>query len=187
MRRESFAQLRASCYVWLASALERFVHAFVEELIDEINNATLSAQDLRLSLFAVGCGAELSRLQDVRGLKMWKERARMFGLVEATTPWVLDAHQKPLDARTIEPDHLVTLWAVFGLSGNTVPHPRHELALIDLSRARNDLAHGAEEPVRFGRTKTNPDVQRTIDNVEDIVLHMIMSGTAYLASEGFRR
>jgi len=187
MRRDSLAQLRSACYVWLASALERFMHAFVEELIEEVNKAAVAAQDLRLSLFAIGCSSELDRLQDVRGLKMWDERASLFTLVDDSSLAVMNMHHKPLDGRTIEPSHLKTVWTVFGLTGSTVPNPRHRLALVDLSRARNELAHGEELPVRFGRTKTTSDIQRVIDLVEDVVLHVTYAGSSYLATGGFRR
>jgi hypothetical protein len=187
MRRDSLAQMRAACYVWVASALERFIHSFIDEMIGEINSAAIRARDLRLSLFAIACGNELDRLRDIGGLKMWDDRAVLFDTTAEPTPALLNVHQKPMDGRTIEPRHLTTVWAVFGLTGTTVPHPRHELALIDLSRARNDLAHGQEEPVRFGRTKTTADVHRTIDLIEEIVLHVTLAGGTYLAGNGFRR
>jgi hypothetical protein len=141
-RRDVIFSIRASAYVWLAAALEAAVRDLLTAVLDHINAANITINDLRLSLFALVHASELDSLQQVRGLKMWQYRASLFGRTQGTSTCNLRLDALPLDGRTIKADHLETIWHVFGFDGDPLPTPLHKLALKDLAETRNELACG---------------------------------------------
>ena len=186
-RRDLLYLEKASTYIWLSSALEAFVNDFLAETLVGIADSGAAKAQLRPSLFAIVVGSELDGLQDVRRLKMWKRRASLFAHLTSPDPANLDPSHLPLDGRTLEPDHFDTIWQVFAFAGPSLPGPLQRLALVDLSEARNKLAHGEEDPVPFGRRKTVHELRRLAGFVEDVAEHLFLAGTTYVVARQYLR
>lgn len=186
-RRGRLAIEKSGIYIWLASALESFVSQYLSELLSAINKLALPKSSLRGSLFSMLAAPQLDRLRDIRRLKMWQERAALFPHVLDTATAALQSNYLPLDGRTLKPEHFETVWLVFALPAPSLPGPLHKLALTDLGEWRNRLAHGEEDPVRFGRHKTVCELRRTVQMVEDIAEHLFLAGDQYMSAKGYLR
>jgi hypothetical protein len=108
---------------------------------------------------------------------------RTLDAAEALLP---EAHL-PVDGRTIEPNHLEIVWVVFALPRNPFPGPIQKMALLDVARGRNQVAHGELRPEDLGRSKTITDLRKLVGYVEDVVQHVYMCGSEYLETGAFRR
>jgi hypothetical protein len=106
---------------------------------------------------------------------------------DSTNSAELIVGMRPLDGRTIKPTHLESIWAVYDLPGNPMPTSLHAFALRDLCDGRNTVAHGNTDPVTFGRSKAYNDVLRRISQIEDIAVHIAVTGVNYLESQGYLR
>ncbi|NVJ01690.1 hypothetical protein HV824_26715 [Myxococcus sp. AM009] len=185
--RDAAAEAKASAYIWVAAALERYVKDTLAALVQELNLRGQLVRDLRLSTCSLLMFSHLDALRHVSGLDAWLRRVDMFEEILSSTQAVFNGAVLPLDGKTIKAEHLETIWRVFGFDGPHVPHPRHRLVLKDLSECRNKLAHGEVSPVRFGRGKIMHDVFRMVEATEEIVLHVNQAGDVYLSGAGYRR
>ena len=167
----ALAGQKAVVYVWLAACVEDFVKRFLRLLLQDISNQKL----------------QFARLEQLRKLKKWRERVAVLKQVFDVQEAVLGEAYLPLDRRTIEPEHLDVVWLVFGLPHTPFPGAIHKMALLDLSRGRNQVAHGEVRPEELGRSKTIPDLQKLVSHMDDLIQHIYVCGVEYLGSSGFRR
>lgn len=183
----ALAAQKAVVYVWLAACIEDFVRRFLRLLLQDISIQKLNCQQIRVELLAIAGGSVFARLEQLRKLKKWRERVAVLRqVVDVQEAILLEAHL-PLDGRTIEPEHLDVVWLVFGFPRTPFPGAVQKMALLDVSRGRNQVAHGEVRPEELGRSKTIPDLQKLVNHMEDLVQHIYMCGVEYLGSSGFRR
>lgn len=186
-RRNELGELKAFVYVWLAAALERCVKDLLQLLVAEINLTSTPAVALVPGLLGLAVANDLDALRMLRDYqKTWPRKCGMFNTVLSTNPVPLDTSVLPLDGRTLRPHHFDVIWRVFGFPGSSMPSPLHRIALTDLAEGRNDIAHGDEDPARFGRRKHMPDLKRLVDRIEDSVLHLVEAADNYLINAQYR-
>jgi hypothetical protein len=178
---------KAVVYVWLGACMEDFVKRFLRLLLQDIALQKLTCQQLRVELLAIAGGSVFARLEDLRKLKKWRERVAVLKQVFDVQDAILVEAHLPLDGRTIEPEHLEIIWLVFGFPQTPFPGILQKMALLDVSRGRNQVAHGELKPEELGRLKTIPDLQKLVRHIEDLVQHIYMCGLEYLESGSFRR
>jgi hypothetical protein len=189
-RRAQAARAKAAAYVFIAAALERCFKDVLGAIVLELNARAVPLLKIRTSLFALLCIGELE-FQRTSGKQKHLERhqraAIMFGQVIAGGACTFNPVHLPLDGRTIRHAHFDAVWAVFGLPPPVLPATNYRLALEDLATGRNDVAHGHVDPVAFGRKKAAHDVSRLVGKVEDVVLHLVSAGDAYLQKKLYLR
>lgn len=185
--RDVRVSIQAASYIYVAAAVEKCVNSMLTAIVDEINAASLDHCDLRASLFAMIESGRLESLQQLRGLKMWKRRREVFSFLNERSPCQMSIENLPLDGRTIRPDHLETVWDVFGFPGNSIPSPLHALALRDLAEARNKVAHGEERASKVAGEKSIPDMLKLFERIEEIVTHFWEATTDYLSRQSYKR
>jgi hypothetical protein len=173
--------------VYAAAAVEHVVAEMLTATLGEITSAAVELRKIRLSLFALAKAPHFDSLQEVRGLKMWVKRSQVFGDIDSQLMCAFDASNLPLDKRTIRPDHLETVWAIFGFSAPAVPDPLSKLALNELADARNSVAHGEDRPSQIGGQTSIPDMLRLLDHIETVVIHMWISINDYLTNRRYLR
>lgn len=181
------AILRAGAYVWSAAALEAFVRNELDLLAESLSRLSVNVDDVRPSLRTILVGSEFDSLGQLRGLKAWLKRAELIDKATAKKPAVFTKGIHPLDRRTLKAAHFEAIWTVCGLQGSSLPSARHGLALSELARYRNELAHGHVDAIAFGRGKTTSDAIRAIDAVEDVAEHFHVALDSLVASGGYRR
>lgn len=179
--------IRANVYVHLAAAVEVLTYSTAEALAAEVTASVQSSANLRLSLFAISSGHRFNALGDVKGLKNWAQRCDVLESINSSDPVRLDGTHLPLDGRTIRPEHLQSVWRVFGLPNSPLPGPIHALALRDLADARNDVAHGNEPLSAVAGRKSPGDMLKMVGRVEEIGLNVFSSATEYLARTMYLR
>lgn len=185
--RERAVAHRAAAYVWLAAALESVVRAALQEAAREISSLSIPSKQLRVSLFSLICDAEFASIADRSRQATWDAKTKLLSRVLEDAPAALSEEILPLDGRTIRAEHFDTIWTVLGLAGHSLPSPRHRFALKDLADGRNEVAHGHQDPVSFGRTKATVDMLRLIDRVDDVMTHFLVQLDDYLATKSFAR
>jgi hypothetical protein len=186
-RHAAWSGQKASVYVWIGACLEAFVKSFLTKLLHDVAATHPSYGDLKPELLSICGGAEFERLHQVRRLDKWRDRVSVLQRVTNGSAAVFAATQVPVDGRTIEPKHLEIAWLVYGLPGDPFPGPIQKMALLDISRGRNQVAHGELTPEQLGRSKTPADLVRLVTLAEDIVQHVYVSGVQYVETAGFRR
>jgi hypothetical protein len=180
-------EVKAFVYVWLAAALERGMRDLLQLLVAQINLASPPAVALVPGLLGLAVANDLEALRMLRDYqKTWPRKHEMFSTVLSTNPVALDTSVIPLDGRTLRPYHFDVIWTVFGFSGPSMPSPLHRISLTDLAEGRNDIAHGDQDPAKFGRKKHIPDLSRLVDRVEDTFLHFISTADEYLKMAKFK-
>jgi HEPN superfamily RiboL-PSP-like protein len=185
--RELGRNVRAAAYVYVCAAVERVTSDLLVAALAEISAATVEIRKIRLSLVALSRASLLDSLQDVRGLKMWLKRVEILAATDDQGSCTFDALCLPLDGRTIRPQQLEVIWAVFGFSTPPVPSPISRLALNDLADARNSVAHGEDTAFRIAGQRSVTDMLKLIDRIEDIVIHMWSTISDYLIQKEYLR
>lgn len=185
--REVGRNVRAAAYVYAAAAVERVISEILIAALSEISSAAVELRKIRLTLFALAQAPHFDSLQQLRGLKMWAKRSQVFGDIDSMSMCAFDCSNLPLDGRTIRPEHLETIWAIFGLTAPAVPDPLGRLALNELADARNSVAHGEKEPSEIGGQTSVTDMLRLLDRIESVVTHMWASVSDYLANKSYLR
>jgi hypothetical protein len=183
----ALAVQKAGVYVWLGACVEDFLRQFLVHLLRDITAGRPRYSDLRVELLAVAGGVHFERLQALRQLKKWRDRVAVLRHVVDVDEAVLSDTHLPLDGRTIEPEHLEIVWLVFAMPHAPFPGPLQKMALLDVARGRNQVAHGELRPEDLGRSKTIGDLRRMVGFMEDVVQHVYMCGGEYLDADAFRR
>jgi hypothetical protein len=169
------------------AALENFVKSFLDELAHHINAAQIPIDRLKLGVVSVIQAPLFDSLAVASRQLVWDKRAEILFDSVGGSVKELTVGLHPLDGRTIRAEHLGSIWQIYDLPGTPLPGPVHRLALEDLRKGRNSVAHGNQGPISFGGSHPYPDVVRRVEQVEDIAIHIASAGTRYVASEGFLR
>lgn len=185
--RELSQNIRASAYVHVAAALERLVADILNATLEEISVATIELRSLKLSLFALIQAPQLDSLQELRGLKMWLRRSELFKATWDQSPCALAGSSLPIDGKTIRPEHLETIWAIFEFPTLPLPNPLWRLALSELADSRNIVAHGEDGFRQVAGRRSIADMLRMIEQVESIAIHIWTTITSYLENEEYLR
>ena len=185
--RESSAASRAHAYVWLAATLERVTGDSVRTTLRAITSAAIPQLKMRTSLFALLCDPELTSIADRNRQLGWPMRVALFDRLIQSTPAALSDDVVPLDGRTLRAEHFDTLWGVFGLPGSSLPGAIHRVSLKDLATGRNNVAHGHQDPILFGKTKSAADLFNLIKRVDEIIVHTLTAFDDYLAKAKYLR
>ncbi|WP_141243353.1 MAE_28990/MAE_18760 family HEPN-like nuclease [Bordetella genomosp. 1] len=185
--RERAVATRAAAYVWLAATLERIVRDALCTAFREISATSPVQQDLRLSLFALLCEGDFASVASRSRSNSWETKIALFQRTVATGPAVLSDEILPLDGRTIRAEHFDTIWLVLGMTAPSVPSPLHRIALKELADGRNEVAHGHDDPVRFGRAKATKDMLNLVARVDDVVTHLLANLDKYVSHKLYLR
>lgn len=185
--REVGRNVRAAAYVYTAAAVENVVSELLTATLSEITSAAVELRKIRLSLLALAQAPHFDSLQQLRGLKMWARRSQVFGDIDSMSTCAFDCSNLPLDGRTIRPEHLETIWAIFGFTAPAVPDPLGRLALNELANARNSVAHGEGKPSEIGGQTSVTDMLRLLDRIESVVINMWTSVNGYLSNRSYLR
>lgn len=185
--RERAAAGKASAYVWIAAMLERVVRDSLTTAIREISAQAPVFRDLRLSLFALLCDGDFDSISAKSKSAAWEKKITLLERTMDPTVAVLSEHVLPLDGRTIRAEHFDAIWLVLGLQRSSTPSPLHRVALKELADGRNEVAHGNEDPVTFGRRKATSDLLKLIGRVEDVVTHLLSGLDEYLDKQHYKR
>jgi hypothetical protein len=171
----------------MGAALEDFVKSFIDELSIHINEAQLPLGHLKLGVVSVAQAPLFASLEATSRQLTWDRRAEILATTASQSVAQLTIGLHPIDGRTIRAEHLKSLWQVYDLPGGPLPGPIHSLALEDLRKGRNAVAHGNDDPVAFGGSRAYPDVVKRIEHVEDVAVHVASAGATYVAARGFIR
>jgi hypothetical protein len=185
--REMGRNMRAAAYVYAAAAVEHVISELLTATLTEITSAAVELRKIRLTLLALATAPHFDSLQQLRGLKMWAKRSQVFGDIDSVSTCTFDSSNLPLDGRTIRPEHLETIWVIFGFTAPAVPDPLGRLALNELADARNSVAHGEDKPSEIGGQASVTDMLRLLDRIESVVINMWTSINGYLTNRSYLR
>jgi hypothetical protein len=171
----------------MGAALEDFVKSFLDELALHINAAQVPIEKLKLGVVSVIQAPLFDSLAVASRQVTWDKRAEILAGSAGGSVVGLTVGLHPMDGRTIRAEHLRSIWRIYDLPGAPLPGPVHALALEDLRKGRNAVAHGNDGPISFGGTHPYPDVVRRIEHVEDIAIHIATAGARYVSNKGFLR
>jgi hypothetical protein len=178
---------RAWAYVAMGAAFEDFIKSFIDELSLHINSAQVPLGHLKLGVVSVVEAPSFASLEASSKQVIWDRRAKILAASASQSVAQLTVGLHPIDGRTIRAEHLKTLWQIYDLPGTPLPGPIHSLALEDLRKGRNAVAHGNDDPVAFGGSRAYPDVVKRIGHIEDVAVHVASAGASYVAARGFVR
>jgi hypothetical protein len=185
-RRDEAAKIKAVTYVLLAAALERFVQDMLSGLFEEIDTRGVLMNQLRPSMRATLLTPLVQSVRDTSGLKGLERACELLEIAVSNSPLVLNDAVYLLDGRTIRSGHFLTIWRVLGMAGSHLYSKQYgHLALEDLADGRNEIAHGVEDPITFGRAKVCIEVKSLLEHIENQALHFVLMTDAYLDSQQY--
>jgi RiboL-PSP-HEPN len=185
--RERGALATSMAYIWMCASLEAYMKDFLSTLIKEINASGVTYSELSPCLYSIAFAEDLQSLRDLKNLKMWSKRSNMFVSLHNNSTVTLSEKDIPLDGKSIRPEHLDAIWDVFQFDQPKVPHPKHLLALSDLADGRNSVAHGEVDPITFGRNKAYADTIRIVNLIDEITIHISITGETYLRQGKYKK
>ena len=185
--RDSLLRARAATSVWLAAVMERFIDAWLSGVVVEFNASAMKWNDVRLSIFALACGAQFQSIADGVKKDIWKKKIEIACISASSSPAVLTTAHLPLDGRTIRPSHLDDIWLAFGFPKRSLPTPLHRALLDSVATYRNEVAHGSERPSVMGARFTYSDYTNHVSRFEDIVEHLVVCSEEYFAKKLYLR
>ncbi len=178
----------ANAYVLAASAIEEFIRAHLKGLISELHKGQLKKSYLRTSILGISEHSRFDSLQDLREYeKEWQRKLDILASVTDDAIASFSPDHIPLDGRTIRPVHLQTIWQVFGFHGSPFPDPLSKAALMEIANGRNDVAHGAVDPIVFARRKGVSDTTRKINLLQTLLTHLAVATDHYLDNKLYLR
>jgi hypothetical protein len=186
-RRALRQDIQVSTYVFTGAAIEAFARNMVSGLADEINAQQIPLSDLALNLLSISHGGHLLALQDLRGLKMWRKRVELLTEAASQNVATLPGDYMPLDGRTIRPEHMETIWMVFGFSGDALPNARTGLALKMVADYRNLVAHGEADTSTVAGLQSIDDMLRLLERIDGLGIHFYDAAVDYLNKQLYLR
>ncbi len=119
---------------------------------------------------------------------MWEQRLDLVAKLDSTEPLQsLDNTVFPKDGSHYRVKQLETIWAVFGLTVPVVPEQRLIGRIEELVENRNAIAHGRRAAEEVGGRYSSLEIEKTIDDVEQISSYVVTQMEAHLKDGGVRR
>lgn len=190
-QRRKLGRLKSGVIVWLSAALEDFVQSILQALIEEVEAKNPPLLRLRPCLIALCHHHVFDRISDSEktGLGMWRLRLEVSENVLTKGAANFNSSALPLDGGTLKPKHFKHIWNFFGFPWYAFPRDSrsHETAILELATDRNDLAHGYEQPTRFGRSINSNELKNRVDLVEEAAEHLALAATKYIDGDLYLR
>lgn len=189
-------EARGSAIVCAMAELESLVIASLTHANTVINESRSTIGMLRPSLRPLAAHRALTSLAALRDPeKMWREREFVTCLdsngevasLPVTVGQASREPQPPLDGRTLKPQHLQRICAVYGIQIDSIIRTHQTLSLKKLSDARNDIAH-ASMPFHalFSRAGFLPvDIRADLDSFDEIGYGLVVAFDGYLSRKQF--
>lgn len=167
--------------------LERVVKDAIKATLREIAARAPALKDLRLSLFTLICDSQFESMVSQSKSNAWETKIALLQRTVDPAPALFPEHVLPLDGKTIRAEHFDAIWLVLGLPSSSTPSAVHRLALKELAEGRNEVAHGDQDPVSFGRIKATVDLLNLVNRVDDIVIHLLSRLDEYIEKRIYER
>lgn len=188
-------EARGSAIVCAMAELEALVVGVLCAVNEEINDSSTPIADLRSSLRPLVAHRELLSLAALADAeKVWRQRSVVTCLESSQDLATLPVNgpagrepQPPLDGRTLKPNHLVRIGAVYGIDVASFIQTHETLSLKKLSDARNDIAHG-NLPFHavFSRVGFQADdIRSDLDAFDEIGYRFVGAFAGYIEREDY--
>lgn len=177
------ADYKASVFVSLAAILEYTFREVGPELRSQVQARCVTAELVRVELLAVAADSAFASASNSSRSGLLERVSITKHPTLSTDDW--PEHLKFADGKTIDGRSFDAIWAVLGLPGDSLPSPRHRQALDDIKKLRNRIAHGEDEAVVVGGSRTFQDVHTRIGQTTDSIELLDISLDTWLASRGW--
>jgi len=157
------------------------VTASVKALLSNLNALALTVQVVRPELQALVLDADFCSVIQGSSRRTWENRIDLLRRSRCGEVAAVHDGLFPKDGSQFRPPQLDLLWDMFGFSSPVLPHPRLRQTIIEMVENRNKIAHGNEPPENVGRRYTIADLERRIDDTEQICTHVATTFLQYLS------
>ncbi len=187
-RLDESALCKGFMFVHLYAIYEYSVNAIVQGALSFIRESELRPLDLHSQALTLVLNSKFDSAAAVGRNKVWEHRLELVRSLSAVEPLVaLDNSLFPADGSHYRSRQLETIWKVFGLSGPVVPDNRLLERINELVENRNAIAHGRRTADDVGRRYSLKDLEKRIDDVAQIVSHLILSMQTHCENQGLLR
>jgi hypothetical protein len=107
--------------------------------------------------------------------------------ITSETPLAPDDSRFPGDGSHYRVGQVETIWKIFGIAGEPVPHPRLIGRIDELVSKRNAIAHGRETAHEVGRRFSPDEMATRIVDTDLIATHILDLMEQRLATGGLGR
>lgn len=177
--------LKGLFFIHLYGAYEFTVTRMVEETLQVLNAQNLTVVDCKPALLGLILDPQCHALKDAGRDKVWMKRTEMFNLVNSNLPVNIPISVFPTSGRNLSCSELDSIWAVFGLAGSPLPHPRITTRIQEVISKRNEIAHGENTPAQIGRRYSLNDLTLILNDMDLLCTHLIQSFSSYLTRSEF--
>lgn len=177
------ADFKASAYVSLAAILEFVIRDIAPDVRAEVLRACSGPELLRTELAALAAHKSFASASNSNRTGLIARVRLSKGPTLSTEDWPEDVLFA--DGRTVDGTSFDALWVVLGLPGDSMPSTAHRLALAEIRELRNRVAHGEDEAVMVGASKTFHEVFLRISQVEDVLERLDAALDTWIASRAW--
>ena len=182
------ATCKGLMFVQLYGTYEYAVHSAVQAILSSIRSDGLCPRDLHQRALTLVLHSGFVSASTVGPRRMWEQRLDLVARLDSTVPLQsLDNTVFPKDASHYRVKQLETIWAVFGLTVPVVPEPRLIGRIEELVENRNAIAHGRRTAEEVGGRYSTLEIEKRIDDVEQISSYVVTQMEAHYRGGGVRR
>ena len=154
----------------------------IRALVGKVNSRGLPFASTRAELLAMALDPEFASIIDGSLRKTWEGRSVLLRKVRSNAAVAINESLFPKDGTQFRPAQLETIWNVFGLPGTIVPTPRLRGHIKEMVDTRNRIAHGSDAPDTVGGRFTVADLERRINDTEEVCTHIVTIASAHAAN-----
>jgi hypothetical protein len=169
-------------FVQLYSVYEYTVTGVVRASLTEINSHSTPINTIRLELLGIALDAELASVIDSQRTNKWESKMTLFRRVNASDILKISDHLFPNDGSHFRIQQLNTIWELFGITVPVVPHPRFATLIAELVDNRNAISHGRRTAEDVGRSYTESEIERKINDTQDLCIHIVTAMQGHCSS-----
>jgi hypothetical protein len=175
-------------FVQLYGAYEYAVQSSVQGILLSIRNDGLAPRDLHARSLTLVLDSAFLSASTAGPRRLWARRLGLVSRFDDSSPLqALDNTLFPADGTHYRVGQLQTIWDIFGVSVPVVPEARLLGRIDELVENRNSIAHGRQRPEQVGRRYSIQEVERRIDDVEKIAMHIVSVLETHYTNGGVRR
>jgi hypothetical protein len=182
------ATCKGLMFVQLYGTYEYAVRSSVQAVLSSISGDGLCARDIHQRALTLVLHSGFDSASAAGPRRMWEQRLDLMAKLDSTGPLdSLDNSAFPRDGSHYRVRQLETIWAVFGLTVPVVPAPRLVGRIDELVENRNAIAHGRRTAEEVGGRYSTSEIEKTIDDIEQISSYVVTQMEAHYKAGGVRR
>ncbi len=172
-------------FVHLYGVFEYAVTTSVQKTLAIIDSESHCVSEFKLAMLSLVLDSKCRALNSVGLAKMWQTRIDLFSQITNTNTAKINNMIIPTDGSNIKYKQLQSIWTTLCVQDPAIPRPILQGRLEELAEHRNAIAHGRESPAIIGSRFTTSDLQKRLDDINELCIYIIDCLERYLVNKDY--